>query len=111
MSETQTSPTGRAVPGAEMIQQFRQLFVDRPELTHDLKSARNLDAAAEALDRIGARHGIATSAAEIRSYVRRLQQDYLADRELSPQQLDCIAAGADLVLMFASLGVSSDTTG
>jgi hypothetical protein len=98
-----------------MIQQFRQLFVDRPELTRDLKSAPSLDAAAEALDRIGARHGIATSAAEIRSHVRRLRQDYLADRELSSEQLDGIAAGAgsggDLALMFASLGVAPGQTG
>jgi len=100
----------RVVPQADLMLQFRKLFVEQPELVSSLNSARDLDAVAEALDRVGARYGIATSAAEIRGYVRRLQKDYRADGELSSDQLDGISAGAsageDLALMFACLGLN-----
>ncbi len=99
----------RGASPADVMLQFRDLFAAKPELAVDLNAARDLDAAADALDRVGARHGIATSAAEIRGYVRRLMKDHGADRELSSAQLDGIAGGAgsasELTLMFSCLGI------
>ncbi|EFH13419.1 hypothetical protein [Teichococcus cervicalis] len=96
----------------DVMDSFRRLFAARPETAQGLAEARDLDSAAELLDRIGARHGIATSAAEIRGHVRRLR-DELSRGELSPDQLDHIAAGvaapggSDLALMLSMLGQDS----
>ncbi|MDQ1078123.1 hypothetical protein [Pseudoroseomonas cervicalis] len=96
----------------DVMDSFRRLFAARPETAQGLAEARDLDSAAELLDRIGARHGIATSAAEIRGYVRRLREE-LSRGELSTEQLDGIAAGgtvpggSDLALMLSVLGQDS----
>ncbi|ONG53155.1 hypothetical protein BKE38_13305 [Pseudoroseomonas deserti] len=77
----------------DVMASFRQLFAEQPEAAAGLAGLRDLDAAAELLDRIGARHGIATSAAEIRSHVRRLREEFPASGELSVEALDGVSGG------------------
>lgn len=95
----------------DVMASFRQLFAERPETAAGLAGMRDLDAAAELLDHIGARHGIATSAAEIRSHVRRLREELGSRAELSIEQLDGIHAGqaggaelSEVALMLSMLG-------
>ncbi len=88
---------------------FRQLFAEQPETAAGLAGLRDLDAAAELLDRLGARHGIATSAAEIRSHVRRLREEFSTNGELSVEALDGVSGGAqteisELAFMLSCLG-------
>ncbi|MCQ4162825.1 hypothetical protein NON00_23255 [Roseomonas sp. GC11] len=89
----------------DVMERFRTLFARHPEAASGLAGAPDIDAAAELLERIGARHGIATSAAEIRSHVRRLREE-MARGELSDAMLDGIAAGQgnELHLIWLCLG-------
>ena len=93
----------------DVMASFRQLFAERPEAAAGLAGLRDLDAAAELLDRIGARHGIATSAAEIRGHVRRLREELSPRGELSEAALDGISGGqqgemSELAFMLSCLG-------
>jgi hypothetical protein len=90
---------------------FRRLFAAEPALAVCLSSLRDLDAAAEFLDRIGACHGIASSAAGIRGYVRQPREESRPDAELPPNGLTASAPevqptnpGGDFMLMLACPG-------
>jgi len=102
----------------DVIAQFRQLFSERPETAAAMSAAGDLDAAAEQMERIGATYGIATSAAELRGFVRRLRMEMSAPSELSATDLDSISAGGmaeadqefELALMMSYLGFQKAET-
>jgi len=102
----------------EVIAQFRQLFTERPETAAALSAASDLDAAAVLMERIGASHGIATNAAELRGFVRRLRTEMSVQSELTVSDLKTINGGGvadaesefDLTLMMTYLGFQKAET-
>lgn len=86
----------------EVIEKLRALLASQPEMAAQLREAADLDSAAFILDRVGAQSGIATSAMEIRAYVRGLVRD-ARESELPLAQLNEINAGRGVDLELSKL--------
>lgn len=77
---------------ADLVRAFRTLLAREPELKRSVRSLRDPYEAAGRLAQIGALHGLPTSAAEIMSHVRRL--DELGSSEpLTDGDLDAVVGG------------------
>ena len=87
------NPDPRLARGpAAVLHLLRDVLMREPALAEDVRKARSPAAAAEALARIGALRGIATDAAELRTYVTRLVASQLS-RPLPDEALDDVAGG------------------
>ena len=87
------NPDPRLAQGpATVLHLLRDVLTREPALAEDVRRADSPAAAAEALARIGALRGIATDAAELRTYVTRLVATQRS-QALSDEALDAVAGG------------------